>query len=273
MEDLKRKLQKVAGEKKEKEWSNNGIRKQAEWAMQVRDDQEELRAKLQAKLGDEFSGSLKELVKAGEKRVNDRIHLLRVADKFGWQGANDFVEEELARDEKEEKKLKSIRKEFEAKKEKKNQGSGRGKGNFGYKKQGEIYKDTRYDNEFLCKEAGNHHDSAGSKISKVRRIVSRVIGPAILLGTAAAGVMTGSEEAETRSREEEDEATEALEEEEAPEIFSLSTDTMKYSNRISNSEFVNDHHQRDLNDLEGITIDLEQDDYMDGVTGIADNTD
>ena len=143
MEDMKRKLQKMADEKKEKEWSNNGIRKQAEWAMQVRDDQEELRASLQAKLGDEFSGSLKELVKAGEKRVNDRIHLLRIADKFGWAGANDFVEEELARDEKEEKKLKSIRKEFEAKKEKKGQGSGKGKGNFLYKKQVENYEDTR----------------------------------------------------------------------------------------------------------------------------------
>ena len=49
------------------------------------------------------------------KHVHDRIHLLRIADKFGWEGANDFVGDELARDEKEDKKLKCIRKEFEAK--------------------------------------------------------------------------------------------------------------------------------------------------------------
>ena len=137
MEDVKRKLQKMADEKKEKEWSNNGIRKQAEWAMQVRDDQEELRASLQAKLGEEFSGSLKELVKAGEKRVNDRIHLLRIADKFGWAGANDFMEEELARDEKEEKKLKAIRKKYGTKRGKKGQGSASGRNNSSYKNDSE----------------------------------------------------------------------------------------------------------------------------------------
>ena len=52
---------------------------------------------------------------AGVKHVHDRIHLLRIADKFGWEGANDFVGDELARDKKEEKKLKGIRKEFETK--------------------------------------------------------------------------------------------------------------------------------------------------------------
>ena len=49
------------------------------------------------------------------------------------------MEEELARDEKEEKKLKVIRKEFEAKREKKGQGSGKVKNNFFYKKQGDNY--------------------------------------------------------------------------------------------------------------------------------------
>ena len=132
MEDMKRKLQKMADEKKGKDWSNTGIRKQAEWVIQIRDYNEELRSRLQAEFG-EFSGSLNEFVSAGEKLVHDRIHLLRIADKFGWAGANDFMEEELARDEKEEKKLKAIRKEFEAKREKKGQGSGNGRNNFPYK--------------------------------------------------------------------------------------------------------------------------------------------
>ena len=114
VEDVKKKLQKMAEQKKEKDWSNAGIRKQAEWAIEVRDYNEELQSRLQAEFG-EFSSSLTEFMNAGVKHVHDRIHLLRIADKFGWAGANDFVEEELARDEKEDKKLKCIRKEFEAK--------------------------------------------------------------------------------------------------------------------------------------------------------------
>ena len=136
MEDVKRKLQKMVDEKKRKDWSNTGIRKQAEWVIQVRDHQEELRARLQAEFG-EFSGSLNELVKAGEKLVHDRIHLLRIADRFGWEGANDFMEEELARDEKEEKKLKAIRKKFGAKRGKKGQGSASGRNKSPYKNDSE----------------------------------------------------------------------------------------------------------------------------------------
>ena len=136
MEDMKRKLQKMADEKKRKDWSNTGIRKQAEWVIKVRDHQEELRARLQAEFG-EFGGSLNELVKAGEKLVHDRIHLLRIADRFGWEGANDFMEEELARDEKEEKKLKAIRKKYGTKRGKKGQGSASGRNNSSYKNDSE----------------------------------------------------------------------------------------------------------------------------------------
>ena len=126
----------MADEKKGKDWSNTGIRKQAEWVIKVRDHQEELRARLQAEFG-EFSGSLNELVNAGEKLVHDRIHLLRIADRFGWEGANDFMEEELARDEKEEKKLKAIRKKYGTKRGKKGQGSASGRNNSSYKNDSE----------------------------------------------------------------------------------------------------------------------------------------
>ena len=275
VEEVKKKLQKMAEQKKEKDWSNAGIKKQAEWAIEVRDYNEELQSRLQAEFG-EFSSSLTEFVNAGEKRVHDRIHLLRIADKFGWAGANDFVEEELARDEKEEKKLKGIRKEFEAKKEKKGQGSGKGK-NFPYKKQVDNYKDTRYDIEFFCEGAGDHHNSSGSKIPKGQKTVSSVVDPAISHVTVATSAMSGPEGAEIRGKEEEDEADEALEDEEALEEdrnFISCKNTMKYSNnRNSNPEFVNDRHNLDLDDLEGITIDLEHDDYIDGLTGTADNTD
>ena len=278
VEEVKKKLQKIAEQKKEKEWKDRGIRKQAEWTIEVRDYNEELQSRLHAEFG-QFSTSLTEFINTGEKRVHDRIHLLRVADKFGWAGANDFVEEELARDEKEEKKLKGIRKEFEAKKEKKFQGKGN-KG-FSYKKQGDSYKDSRYDHKFSCEEAGDHLFSSGSKIYQGRKTVTSVAALAISHVTA-----TRKEEEErrepgevvTRGREVgEDEAEEASEDEvvrEENNFISSEYNTMKYSNnRNANPEFVNDRHQFDLDTLEGITIDVEHDDYIDGMTGTADNTD
>ena len=56
---------------------------------------------------------------SGEEKLNERTHLLKIADKYGWESAKEFVSEDLARDEKEEKKLQKIRKE---QKERLNQG-------------------------------------------------------------------------------------------------------------------------------------------------------
>ena len=109
---LKRKLEKMECIKKEREWLNKGIRKQAEFAIEIREYHEELSVRLEMEYGP-VSDSLKEFIKNGESKVHNRIHLLRVADKYGWAGATDFQEEELARDDKEEKKLKMIRKEYE----------------------------------------------------------------------------------------------------------------------------------------------------------------
>ena len=94
--------------------------------MEIRDYHEELSSFLEMEYGP-VSDSLKEFIKNGESLVHDRIQLLRVADKYGWSGATDFQEEELARDAREDKKLKAIRKEQEARKDKKNNGVGKGK--------------------------------------------------------------------------------------------------------------------------------------------------
>ena len=108
LEVVKKKLEKIESKKKEKEWANIGIKKQAEFAIDIREYHEELNVRLEMEFGP-VSDSLREFIKQGESKVHNRVHLLKIADKYGWAGATDFQEEELARDSKEEKKLKVIR--------------------------------------------------------------------------------------------------------------------------------------------------------------------
>ena len=111
MEVVKKKLEKIESKKKEKEWANTGIKKQAEFAIDIREYHEELNVRLEMEFGP-VSDSLREFIKQGESKVHNRVHLLKIADKYGWAGATDFQEEELARDGKEEKKLKVIRSRY-----------------------------------------------------------------------------------------------------------------------------------------------------------------
>ena len=111
MDAVRKKMEKFESKKKEKEWSNTGVKKQAEFAIDIREHQEELNVRLEMEFGP-VSDSLSEFIKQGESKVHNRIHLLKIADKYGWAGATDFQEEELARDGKEEKKLKVIRSRY-----------------------------------------------------------------------------------------------------------------------------------------------------------------
>ena len=71
---------------------------------------EDLRDALEDQLGT-LPEALEEVIKSGEVKIGDRLHLLKLADKYGWASVTDFQEEELARSPSEEKKLKRIRKE------------------------------------------------------------------------------------------------------------------------------------------------------------------
>ena len=65
------------------------------------------------------------LFKEAEKEIDDQNLRLKIADKFGYKAMEDFIKEDLARDEKEEKKIKALRKEKKEREEK-----GRGKAGF-----------------------------------------------------------------------------------------------------------------------------------------------
>ena len=63
------------------------------------------------------------LVKEAGKEIDDQNLKLKVADEFGFKAMEEFGKEDLARDEKEEKKIKALRKEKKERQEK-------GKGHF-----------------------------------------------------------------------------------------------------------------------------------------------
>ena len=268
MDAVRRKLEKMERIKKEKEWQNKGIRKQAEFAMEIRDYHEELRLRLEMEYGP-VSDSLKDFIKNGESLVHDRIHLLRVADKYGWSGATDFQEEELARDAREEKKLKAIRKEHEARKDKKNNGVVKGK-TTPYRTRGTDNFKDRYVLDISCtKTAGDYLVSSGSKISAPRS-ASSVGGWDTWPETA--GTRRGGKKDQEEEEEDDDDA-----EEDAKDLGALEganfidTDTMKYSSSL-NPEYPFDNTNIDA--LEGITVDLENEgEYIDGLAGKPDNTD
>ena len=119
---LVKRLEKLEKRKKEKEWKSSGLAKQAEFAQDVIDFYEELASRLEREYGAITNPELNDSVSKGEKAVCDRLHLLKIADRFGWEGATDFEKEELGRNAKEEKLLRQIRKDHEAKNESKTQG-------------------------------------------------------------------------------------------------------------------------------------------------------
>ena len=54
---------------------------------------------------------IEELIKEGEKEIDDGNHKLKIANEFGFKAVEEFVKDDLARNDGEEKKLKRFRKE------------------------------------------------------------------------------------------------------------------------------------------------------------------
>ena len=61
---------------------------------------------------------MQKVITAGKSLVEERLHLLKIADKWGWSAVNEFTTTDMAMSEVEEKKLKKIAKAQESKFEK-----------------------------------------------------------------------------------------------------------------------------------------------------------
>ena len=114
--------------KKEKDkfkCSKAGCEKQYEFNVEMK---ELLGDKLRSRLKNHFKegvpDNIEEIIKEGETKLDDQNHKMKIADEFGFKAIDEFVKEELARDEKEEKKIKKLWKE---KKEKEEKFKGRGR--------------------------------------------------------------------------------------------------------------------------------------------------
>ena len=54
---------------------------------------------------------IEELIKEGEKEIDDGNHKLKIANDYGFKAVEEFVKDDLARNDEEEKKIKRFRKE------------------------------------------------------------------------------------------------------------------------------------------------------------------
>ena len=110
-------------ERKQKEdfdFKNPGLAKQADFLQKMSDWMEDgLKVKLEEELGP-VPQDLLQVITTGESLLEERLHLLKIADTHGWPAVAEFTATDLARDEAEEKKLKRIVKEKEAKQAKLN---------------------------------------------------------------------------------------------------------------------------------------------------------
>ena len=79
---------------------------------------EKMRVELKKHFKDGLPQKIEDLIKEGEKEIDDENHNLKVADEFGFKAVEDFTKEDLARDDKEEKKIKALRKEKRGREEK-----------------------------------------------------------------------------------------------------------------------------------------------------------
>ena len=119
--------------------------------------------KLKVELRKHFKNGLpekvEELIKEGEKEIDDKNHKLKIADELGFRAMEEFDKEDLARDEKKEKKIKVLRKEKKEKEEKirSNRFNRSGKEGFrgfreSYQGFGDGFRDKKFDDKRKNKE-------------------------------------------------------------------------------------------------------------------------
>ena len=139
-ERINAKLEVKEKEKKFK-FSKAGCEKQFKFNVKMKDRfEDDLKVELRKHFKKDLPEKVGGLVKEAEKEIDDQNLRLKIADEFGYKAMEDFIKEDLARDEKEEKKIKALRKE---KKEREEKGRGKaGLRGFGFRGFGFKDKDS-----------------------------------------------------------------------------------------------------------------------------------
>ena len=153
-------------------FSKKGCERQVKFNNKVKDiTVDRMRVELTKLLG-VLPPKISDLIKEGEKEIDDGNHVLKVADSYGFKAAEEFVKDELARTADEEKKIKRFRKEKKEREEKARsyRGFRGGRGGFrgfgdgrqGYEARGgwsSFYKDRKFDGD----RAARDNDKSKSK--------------------------------------------------------------------------------------------------------------
>ena len=120
MESVKKQLKKLERKKKDEEYQykTEGVKKQATFVTSVADwVQDDLKTVLESEYGP-LPDRVVTVINAGESAIQERLHLLKIADSYGWGAVSEFTSIELARNDAEERKLKKIIKKNEERAEK-----------------------------------------------------------------------------------------------------------------------------------------------------------
>ena len=153
-------------EVKEKEkkfkFSKPGCEKQFKFNVKMKDlFGDYLKVELQRHFKEGLPEKIRGLVKEAEKEIDDQNLRLKIADEFGYRAMEDFIKEDLARNEKEEKKIKALRKE-KKEREEKDKGKGGVRG-FGYRGFGSRDKNSYSRLGFSGGRSGKVTDGLRSK--------------------------------------------------------------------------------------------------------------
>ena len=170
VERVNTKLQKKAKDKEFK-FTKTGCENQFKFNSKIKEVcGEKMRLELRKHFKDGLPQKIEDLIKEGEKEIDDENHKLKIANEFGYKAVEEFDKEDLARDEKEEKKIKRLRKEKKEREEKNRSsvfgswGGRNGKSSFksfrdGYRAVGSFVKDKKFEGS----GGGKEDDKAKSK--------------------------------------------------------------------------------------------------------------
>ena len=115
---------------------------------------------------------IEELIKEGEKEIDDGNHKLKIANNFGFKAVEEFVKDDLARNDEEGKKMKRFRREKKEREEKlrsyrgvrggrggfRGFGEGRQYGGYAGGSRSSFVKDRKFDGGGLARDGDKSKD-------------------------------------------------------------------------------------------------------------------
>ena len=200
---MERLSEKVKYMESRKRWSNVANEKQYLYNVKIKQLAiEDVRKQLEDYFGSrkDVPEKIEEAIKLGEKEIDSRIKMIKIADKASWLAVDKYVADPLCDNDEDDKKLMAAIKEAKeeiAKKKSSGYGYGnRSRGRDGYRPGGRSYRRDSRD-----RKTDRYVKVAGSDLEEV--CAGKRLGPATRAASRAISGKTAGRQRETESREEE----------------------------------------------------------------------